>query len=573
MTTSGHANGRMKPAILAVARSDEATLVNGELRSRYARDYEIMSCESRDAAIKVIEDLAVRSQPLALVLAAHDPPKVRGLDVLAAVPTASPAPKRALLIRSLVARHGQPFDRSAGKPITRALGRGLFDAWVWGPWREGDEEFHASVTDLLRDWAARSQPRFETLKLIGDGSIVETHAIRDAMQRSGVRFTFHEAGGEAAGRLLERAGLGTADLPAAILFDGRVLSHPTLSDVTQALGVNVVPDGTEYDLAILGAGPAGLAAAVYGASEGLRTLLVEATALGGQAGTSSFIRNYLGFPRGLSGTDLTERAFEQAWLFGAEMLIGRRAIGLDPDQQGRFVIRLDDGADVRSRAVVIATGISYRRLELPELERLLGRGVFYGAAMSEAPAMSGQPAAVVGGGNAAGQTALHLAHFASSVALIVRGTSIEDSMSDYLVRQLDSMPNIAIHLHCQVIGAGGEEGLDSITVSTPGGREVWPMNGLFILIGAEPRTDWIADVVTRDDRGYLLTGSAAQLPGRREPGDFETSTPGVFAVGDVRSGSVKRVAAAVGEGSVAVREVHDHLSGAVPSRSRASAAC
>jgi thioredoxin reductase (NADPH) len=551
----------MKPVILAVARSDEAALVDRELRRRYASDYEILACDSLDAAGDLMRALATKGQPLALILASYDPPDLRGLEVLAATSTDAPAPKRALLVRSLVARHGQPFDRSAGKPIVRALALGQFDAWIWGPWHEGDEEFHSQLTDLLRDWAGKAQPRFETLKLIGVESGPETHSLRDALQRSGVRFAFHEAKSGAGRRLLARAGLRAGDLPAAILFDDRILRRATLSDVTAALGVNADPDGTTFDLTILGAGPAGLAAAVYASSEGLHTLLVEPIALGGQAGTSPLIRNYLGFPRGLSGTELTERAFEQAWLFGTEMLIGRRALGVRAGDHARFVIPLDDGTVIGSRSVVIATGISYRRLRLPDPDQLLGRGVFYGAALSEAPAMSDERVAVVGGGNSAGQTALNLAHHASHVSLLVRGGSIRDSMSEYLVRQLESSESISIHVHTEVIGASGSGGLDTITVSTPAGERVWPARGLFVLIGAEPRTDWIEPGVARDERGYVITGSAVHDPDHRERGEFETSLPGVFAVGDVRAGSIKRVAAAVGEGSVAVRQVHGYLAG------------
>jgi thioredoxin reductase (NADPH) len=331
--------------------------------------------------------------------------------------------------------------------------------------------------------------------------------------------------------------------------------------MAEALGVHTRPSAEGYDLAIVGAGPAGLSAAVYGASEGLHTVVVEPQALGGQAGTSSMIRNYLGFPRGVSGGELAFRAWEQALLFGTELVFSQRAIGLSARGAGR-VVTLSGGNDIVARAVIVAAGVDYRLLGIPSLDRLIGLGVFYGAAGAEAPAMAGQAVYVVGGANSAGQAALHLAKFASRVTLLVRGSSLEQGMSTYLITQLQDAPNIDVRLRTRVIEGHGQERLESLTLEESGRREQVPAVALFVLIGAGPRTEWLGDAVQRDERGYILTGidvptDAGRLT--RPPLPFETSLPGVFAVGDVRYGSVKRVASSVGEGSVAVGSVHQYF--------------
>ena len=336
-----------------------------------------------------------------------------------------------------------------------------------------------------------------------------------------------------------------------------------MADIAAALGVHTEPSSEPYDLAI-GAGPAGLAAAVYGASEGLRTLVVEAVAIGGQAGTSSMIRNYLGFPRGVTGGELTFRAWEQSLLFGAEFVFTHRAVGLATDRNEHNVL-LSEGGAVRARAVIVAAGVEYRRLGIPSLDRLIGAGVFYGAAAVEAPAMVGEEVAVVGGANSAGQAALYLARYARRVTVLVRGSSLAVSMSDYLIKQIEATPNIEVRLHARVVEGHGEHRLEAVNVvegAQGSGQQQLPISAVFVMIGAEPRTDWLANVVARDERGFILTGH--DLPaGDRHRGrarrPFETSLPGVFAVGDVRHGSIKRVAEAVGEGSVAVGSVHRYL--------------
>jgi thioredoxin reductase (NADPH) len=363
--------------------------------------------------------------------------------------------------------------------------------------------------------------------------------------------------------LLREYGVDVERLPAVIFHDGSVLQDPAPIDVANAIGVRTKPASDVYDLAILGAGPAGLAAAVYGASEGLHTVVIEPQAIGGQAGTSSMIRNYLGFPRGVSGGELTFRAWEQTLLFGTEFVFMQRAVGVTANGDERL-IRLGDGSEVRARAVIIAAGVAYRRLGIPALERLVGLGVFYGAAGVEAPALAGEAVYVVGGANSAGQAALHLAKFAARVTLLVRGGSLEDGMSDYLITQITAAPNIAVRLHTRVVDGGGAERLERLTLEDvqTGQREEVAAAALFVLIGAEPRTEWLREAIVCDDRGYLLAGR--DVPGeawalQRAPLPFETSMPGVFAVGDVRHGSVKRVAGAAGEGSVAIGSIHQYL--------------
>jgi thioredoxin reductase (NADPH) len=401
------------------------------------------------------------------------------------------------------------------------------------------------------------------VRVVGERWSSRSHELRDALTRNTVPFGFYASDSEEGRRLLRDHGVDPTRLPAAITYDGSVLHDPTLADVGEALGVNTRPSSEAYDLAILGAGPAGLSAAVYGASEGLRTLVIEPRAIGGQAGTSSMIRNYLGFPRGVSGGDLTFRAWEQALLFGVRFVFANSATELKTRGKER-VITLTDGSEVIARAVIIAAGVAYRRIGVPSLEHLVGVGVFYGAAGSEAPAMTGEEAYVVGGANSAGQAALHLARFGAHVTLLVRGESLAAGMSDYLIRQIEATPNVEVRLGTRVAEGRGEERLEALALedTRTGEREEVTAAAIFVMIGAEPRTEWLGDAVRRDERGFILTGRDVPREGwtlDRPPLPFETSIPGVFAAGDVRYGSVKRVAGAVGEGSVAVGSVHRYL--------------
>jgi thioredoxin reductase (NADPH) len=410
------------------------------------------------------------------------------------------------------------------------------------------------------------------MKIIGEGWSARSHEFRDLLERYGVWFGFYEADSAQGKTLLQRAGKPDGPLPVVILYDGRVLANPSAAEVADALGANEGFEGGLYDLAIVGAGPAGLSAAVYGASEGLRTVVIEREAIGGQAGTSSLIRNFLGFTTGISGSELANRAYSQAWLFGAQFYLLREVTGLRAEGSTR-VLTISDGTEIESRTVVLAPGATYQRLGIPSLETLVGSGVFYGGTVSEARAMKGKQVFVAGAGNSAGQAALHLANYAERVTIVARGASLGDSMSDYLVKEIGVTENITVRRHTQIVEGHGTRRLDGLvlrhTVSDT--QETVPADGLFVLIGSQPHTDWMPDSIWRDPRGFILTGNdliqAGALPEgwTRPPLVLETSLPGVFAVGDARHRSVKRVASAVGEGGIAVQLIHEYLSPSIRS--------
>jgi thioredoxin reductase (NADPH) len=383
------------------------------------------------------------------------------------------------------------------------------------------------------------------------------------LHQGGIPFEFHSESSDAGKALLAETGQDGRRLPVVRIHPGQVFADPTDAEVVEALGFEARPVDLECDVAIVGAGPSGLSAAVYAASEGLRTVVLEPGVPGGQAGTSSMIRNYLGFPHGLTGADLTNRALEQAWLFGARMLLARRAVTLSADADRR-VLTTDLGDRISARAVVIAVGVTWRRLQVPALESLIGSGVFYGAAASEADAMTGKRVFIVGGGNSAGQAAVHLARFAQSVTIVIRRAALADTMSDYLVGEIEATPVISVRPETQVVDGGGHGRLEHLLLRSvrTGVEEAIEASALFVMIGAEPHTDWLAEVLARDDKGYVLTG--ADLEGSSElgeyrPGYLETSMPRVFAVGDVRHASTKRVASSVGSGAIAVQLIHDYL--------------
>jgi thioredoxin reductase (NADPH) len=405
---------------------------------------------------------------------------------------------------------------------------------------------------------------FEAVRLLDHRWSPRGAELRDTFARNRIPVGFHDVDDERGRRALAELGLDDPPLPVVVLRftpEPRILLDPTDLAIAEAFGLAAPVDQTTVrDVVLIGAGPAGLAAAVHAASEGLRTCVVEKAAVGGQAGTSSLIRNYPGFPRGLSGSKLAGSSFEQSWAFGAEYVFMREAVGLETG--GVHAVRLSDGSRVPTRSVVVATGVAYRRLDVPGLEELRGRGVYYGAATTEAPGFQGRRVAVVGGGNSAGQAAMHLSRYAAEVAVLVRGTDLAASMSDYLVREIAASPNVSVRHGVQVVGGGGDLSLERVVLRDlrTGAEETVPMDGLFVLIGSEPHTEWLAGVVERDRWGFLVTGADLRpRPGTRMPLPLETSVPGVFAVGDVRHGSVKRVASAVGEGAVAVSSVHQWL--------------
>ena len=489
-----------------------------------------------------------------LVLADQWMPGRTGAQFLARVRERHPTARRGLLISW--------GDQPAMAAIVEAAALGQIDFYLPKPVWSPDEQFHRAITESLEQWWRQRGGQFAAVTVIGMEPSARVHEICDLLTRNSIPFGFHRADSEEGSAALQRLGLSPSSGPVVTLHTGVVLADPANAQVAEALGVNIRPTETTYDVVIVGAGPAGLAAAVYGASEGLRTALLEREAFGGQAGTSSLIRNYLGFPRGISGAELAGRAYEQAWMFGTQFVYGNPATSLATDGD-LCIVGLQDGSAVTSRAVVIATGVSYRRLAVPELESLAGAGVFYGAATTEARALAGKRAFVVGGGNSAGQAALHLSTYAQHVTILVRSASLAASMSQYLIREIEAAPNIDVRYRTEVAGGGGDGRLEQLRLRhrDTGDTQTEQADGLFVLIGAQPFTDWLPETVGRDQWGYILTGPdlAERWTLQREPYLLETSAPGVFAVGDVRHGSMKRVASAVGDGSIAIRLAHDYL--------------
>ncbi len=551
----------LEPVLLLVHDPRTRDCVEAELRKRYGADYQVITTRSVQETLDVLGQLRDDQRQVSLVLADQWLPEATGTELLARVRQLHPAARRVLLITW--------GDQTRAELILRATVLGDIDAYVVKPGTPPDEHFHRLVTEQLDEWGRSNLPGLETVRVVGEEWAARSHELRELLGRNGIPFGFYPADSPEGQRLLQEAGAATKPLPVVALFDGRILTDPSNAEVGEALGVHTKP-GDSYDVTVIGAGPAGLAAAVYGASEGLSTLVLEPEAIGGQAGTSSLIRNYLGFPTGVSGGDLAVRAYTQAWNFGAEYVYGNPATGLRPEGS-ELVLTVADGSEVRSRAVVIATGMAYRRLGIPALDALTGAGVFYGAAASEAAAMKDSEVFVVGGANSAGQAAVHLARYAAQVTVLVRGRSLADSMSEYLIREIESAPNIAVRYGVAVTGGAGQSRLEGLTLTDleSGAAETVNAVALFVLIGAEPRTQWLRGAVRRDQSGFVVTGTDLlqggqpdeQWPLRRLPMFLESSLPGVFAVGDVRHGSVKRVAAAVGEGSIAIRLVHDHLRG------------
>ena len=537
-------------------------VVEGELRKRYGSDYRVICADAADDPLRLLAKFRGDGRLVGIVLAGQRMSQMTGTELLARVREFHRTAKRLLL-----------FDGGYGpppEPILQAIALGHIDTYVARPATVPDERFHRAVTELLDDWARSHLPGIEVVRVVGEQWSARSHEIRDLLDRNGIPFGFYSADAEQGKALLQEADVATAAQPVIILSDGRVLVKPANAEIAEALGMRTRPGAGLYDVAVIGAGPAGLAAAVYGASEGLSTVVLEPEAIGGQAGTSSQIRNYLGFPDGVSGADLAVRAYTQAWNFGAEYVYGNPATGLRAQGPER-VVTVGAGSEVRSRAVVVATGVSYRRLGIPSLDRLIGAGVFYGAATSEATAMKDREVFVVGGANSAGQAAVHLARYAAKVTVLVRGQSLADGMSDYLSTEIVGTPNIAVRHNVVVTGGSGTDCLESLTLQdrVSGTTETIPAAAVFVLIGAEPHTQWLPDHIARDQWGFVVTGTDLLASGRppkgwrlqRHPMLLESSLPGVFAAGDVRRGSVKRVASAVGEGSIAIRLIHDYLRG------------
>ena len=553
-----------KPVIMAV--DDEPSVlaaVTRDLRRRYGGDYAVLRATSGAEALEQLRERKLAGGAVALLIVDQRMPAITGVEMLHQALTLFPDAKRVLLTAYA--------DTEAA---IRAINEVHLDQYLMKPWDPPEEQLYPVLDDLLDDWRAGYMPVFEGIRVIGHRWSVEGHRVRDFLARNLIpyRWLDIEADPEAVD-LRALAGAQDAPLPIVVLRDGTALSQPALAELGEKVGLHTAPVGDTYDLIVVGTGPSGLAAAVYGASEGLRTLLVEREAPGGQAGTSSRIENYLGFPVGLSGADLARRAVAQASRFGAEILSPTEATKLET-RDGYHILTLTDGTTIAAQALIVATGVSYRLLEVPGADRLTGAGLFYGAAITEALAVKDQDVFVVGGGNSAGQAALYLANYARSVTILVRGKGLAESMSRYLIERIETTPNLSLRTNASIKELHGEESLAAVSILDAGSGEVArvPARAVFVFIGAAPRTAWLSGILQLDAQGYVLTGPdllrddhgrIAGWPLPRDPYWLETSVPGIFAAGDVRHASVKRIASAVGEGAMAVTFVHKYL-GALP---------
>ncbi len=552
-----------KPVILTIDDDAEVlSTVERDLRRKYASDYRVLRADSGQAALEIVRELQVRNNAVALFLVDQRMPGMSGVEFLEQAITLYPNAKRVLLTAYA--------DTDAA---IAAINEAGINHYLLKPWHPPEENLYPVLDDLLEDWKGNFYPPFEGIRVLGNRWSPASHNVKDFLARNQVPYQWLDI--EAAEQDAEvRRLVESLDaeerrrLPLVIFADGVRLPEPTMADVAERVGLKTRAAKEFYDLAIVGGGPAGLAAAVYGASEGLRTVLIEREAPGGQAGMSSRIENYLGFPSGLSGGDLARRAVVQAKRFGVEIL-SAEATGFRVEDSYRFV-RLANGAEVSCHALLIATGVQWRKLDVPGIDRLTGAGVYYGAAMTEAISCQDEDVYVVGGANSAGQAAMFFSKYARRVVMLVRGESLAASMSQYLIEQIKQTPNIQVEYNMQVREVHGEERLESITThcAASGETNTAPAASLFIFIGAMPHTEWLDGVVMRDERGFILSGPDLMREGKRprgwtldrDPFLLETSVPGVFVVGDVRRGSVKRVASGVGEGSVVVSFIHQHLS-------------
>jgi thioredoxin reductase (NADPH) len=558
-----------KPVLVAVDDEPAALEQLERELQRYESNYTILCERSPDAALSALESMRKAGLEVPIILSDQwMGESLAGTEFFARVRAMYPDAKRALLVD-----WGAWSDPKTADAILRAIGLGHIDYYVLKPWRSPDELFHRTVTELLHEWARASSTGPQAVEVVAEQWSPRGHELRSLLARNGVPHVFRPSDSPRGAELLREAEMQDAKAPVVFLMNGRVLVDPTNAELAAAYGVSTqLDERRDFDVIVLGAGPAGLSASVYASSEGLDTLTIEGESIGGQAGSSSLIRNYLGFSRGVSGAELAQRAYQQAWVFGTRFLLMSSATGLQAEGE-RHVVTISDGSTATARAVILAMGISYRRLGVPTLEAFVGAGVFYGPAGSEARALSGEDVYIVGGGNSAGQAAMHLARFANKVTLLVRGSAPAASMSQYLRHALDAAPNIEFRLETEVADGGGDGRLDHLTLRhrRSGATDTVPARGLFVLIGGHPHTDWLPRDVERDRWGYVLTGPDA-VRERRAGGEpltwsplmLETSVPRVLAVGDVRHGSVKRVASAVGEGSVAVEQMHQCLARELP---------
>jgi thioredoxin reductase (NADPH) len=552
-----------KPILLSVDDdSDVLRAIERDLRSKYGAEYRVMGSDSPEGALTLLKQLKVRNDSVALLLADQRMPHMDGVAFLREGMRIFPEAKRALLTAYA--------DTNAA---IGAINEANINYFFLKPWDPPTEHLYPQLDDLLDDWRAFFHPTFEGIRVLGTRWSPRSYELRDFLARNRVPYQWIDvelsANDPETKRLLEAVGPEATSLPVVLFPDGTKLLESIPAEVAQRVGLRTRAQTSFYDLAIVGGGPAGLAAAVYGASEGLHTVMIEREAPGGQAGMSSRIENYLGFPMGLSGGDLARRAVVQAQRFGVEILAPQEAVGVRTEGSYR-IIKLADGSEFSCHALMIATGVQWRRLEAPGIDRLQGAGIYYGGGATEALSCKGEIVYVVGGANSAGQAAMNFAKYADRVVILVRGSSLANTMSQYLIDQIKETPNIQLWPHASVSEAHGETHLEEISVLCSDTNKVDRVaaSAMFIFIGALPRTDWLADVVERDERGFILTGPDLIRDGQRpkgwtlerDPFLLETNVPGLFAVGDVRHGSVKRVASGVGEGSVAVQFIHQYLS-------------
>jgi thioredoxin reductase (NADPH) len=542
------------PALVAVDEDAGALRkVEQELRDRYARHYRVICLDSAREGLACLEQLAAGNEQVALVLAAPTLSGVTGSEFLEQVRRLHPHARRGLFMA-----WDSVGDRAIGAEIFDSIARGWIDHYVVRPAGAPDELFHQAITGLLAEWAEARRDSAHTIHVVGESWSGRAYELRHVLGRCAFPHSFCLADSREGRSLVAEAG-GEAKFPLVFFPNGTFLSDPSNAELAQAAGSPVSPEQMQFDLVIVGAGPAGLSAAVYGASEGFATLVVDEGGLGGQATSSPLIRNYLGFPRGVSGRRLAQRAYQQAWVFGANFAFMQKVTGLQPAEDG-VLVSLSGSGQVRTRAVLLATGVSYRRLGVGQIEALNGAGVYYGGPAFEAPAVAGQDVYVLGGANSAGQAALHLARYARCVTLVVRATSLSAGMSHYLVRQITATPRVQVRLGTEITGGGGRGRLEHLVLHDreQDRDDTVPADALFLMIGGHPHTRWLPPEIERDDRGFVRTGAdLGRWPLDRSPLLLETSMPGVFAAGDVRHGSAKRVASAVGEGSVAVQLLHN----------------
>jgi thioredoxin reductase (NADPH) len=543
-----------KPILLAI--DDDISVLEAvvqDLRRNYGQDYRIVRAASGAAALDICRQLKERNDIVALFLSDQRMPGMTGVDFLQQALTIYPDAKRVLLTAYA--------DTEAA---IRAINSAKIHYYLNKPWDPPEEKLYPVLDDLLEAWKQGYKPPFEGIRVIGVRWSALDHEVREFLSRNRIPYQwFNAEDNSEAISLLKEKGLDDAKLPVVMFGDGTALVQPTSTDLAGKVGLSIQAQQKFYDVVVVGAGPAGLAAGVYGASEGLRTLIVEPNAPGGQAGSSSKIENYLGFPAGLSGEELAKRAYLQATRLGAEFLM-QRVTSLRSENQ-YLIAEMKDGSEITCHVCLIATGVSYCKLEVPGADQLSGAGVYYGAALTEAISCAGETVYVVGGANSAGQAAMHFSRYAAKVHMLVRGDSLQRSMSKYLIDQIESTPNIVVETCTEILSLAGDGHLENLTLKTPVGEETRPASSIFIFIGAAPKTDWLPKQIACDSKGFVLAGPDLKLkaPGSwgldREPYLLETSAPGVFVAGDVRYNSVKRCASAVGEGSIAIQFVHQYL--------------